>query len=72
MHIGKFRQDTGLSGTRMYNSLPNSIKSASDQNLDKSFEDIKEISDKFLGQFEDKPTGGKLANNSLRLLRPWY
>lgn len=67
-----FRASAAFSGSRLFNDLPISIKSSSPENANKTISQEKVITDRYLNNIEDKPTGSKKTNSLLSKFRPWF
>ena len=66
---GVYNYSAAYVGTRLYNGLPIHVKSSSDENAGKSFDQLKRLVDSYLGKFPDRPSGSKKDNRLLSLTR---
>ena len=66
-----YHSSAGYLVPRLFNSLPNSVKSTSAENATKSAEQVKRVTDKYLSSIIDYPTGRKKENSLLYRFRPW-
>ena len=58
-------------GVRLYNVLANSVKAGTPENAEKTFEQVKLITDRFLSNIPDRVSGRISENRLLTILRPW-